>query len=83
MHTYKIEIYLNDENGNPTKGLFTTQYCDNADKAEALYNQYHDQFQVNPETGEKSGIRTYTVRVHVLCYKQIAKPTEFFSQFHA
>lgn len=77
MHTYKIEVFLNDENGNPTKGLFATQYCDNADKAEALYNQYHDPFQ------EDSPCRVYTVKVHVLCYKQIASPSEFFAQFHA
>ncbi len=83
MHTYKIEVFLNDINGNPTKGLVTTQYCDNADKAEALYNQYHDPFQVGEETGEKLTVRVYTVRVNVLCYKRIASPTDFFAQFHA
>ena len=83
MHTYKIEVFLNDENGNPTKGLYTTQYCDNADKAESLYNQYHDPFQVNEETGEKSTCRVYSVKVNVLCYKQIDKPVDFFAQFHA
>lgn len=83
VHQYKLEIYLNDENGNPTKGRFATQYCDNADKAEALYSQYHDPFQIDPETEKATSCRVYTVKVHVLCYKQVAKPADFFAQFHA
>lgn len=74
MHTYKLEIWDNDENGNP-KGQPTTLYRDNPDAAEVLYT-YHDKFQPN-------GCRVHTVKVHNLCYKELAKPTEHFAQFHA
>lgn len=83
MHQYKLEIFLNDENGNPTKGRYSTLYYDNADKAEAMYNQYHDPFQIDEETGKKLSVRVYTVYVHILCYKKVDKPSDFFAQFHA
>lgn len=82
MHQYMLDIFMNDENGNPTKGRVTTIFKDTPAALEVEYNRYHDQFQVDEE-GQKTACRVYTCKVNQLCYKEITKPADFFAQFHA
>lgn len=71
---YLLLVYENDENGNKKQGV-EPQYFefDNDLRLRAKYNYYRSAYQVNPETGEKTGIRAYTVELAERKYKTMSK----------
>lgn len=83
MHKYLVELYLNDENGNPI-GRDGFQYFDSEINLQAYYEQKRNEYQtkVDPETGKEvtTGIRKWTVRVSECKYISVENPSDIFAR---
>lgn len=74
MHEYLLMVYENDENGNKKAGV-EPQYFefDNKIKLRAKYSYFRNAYQINPETGQTTGIKAYTVELAPCNYKTMSK----------
>ena len=86
MHKYLVELYINDENGNP-KGRDGFQYFDSEINLQAYYEEKRNAFQTNTVTGEDgkeqsvtTGIRKWTVKVSECKYLLVDNPADIFAR---
>lgn len=80
MHTYRIDAYLLDEQGqNPT--FERTQYADSPEQARLIYKTFDDQMQTDPETGESTGVKKYLTRLLLAGYTMCNNPSAHFAEF--
>lgn len=86
MHKYLVELYLNDENGNP-KGRDGFQYFDNEINLQAYYEEKRNTYQqktVVGEDGQEQTITTvnhkWTVKVSECKYIAVENPADIFAR---
>lgn len=83
MHKYLVELYKNDENGNPV-GRDGFQYFDSEINLQAYYEEKRNAYQtaVDPETGKETvtGIRKWTVKVSECKYIAVENPADIFAR---
>lgn len=86
MHKYLVELYLNDENGNPTErgGL---QYFDSEINLQAFYEEKRNTYQQKTVVGEDgkeqtvaTGNRKWTVKVSECKYLLVENPADIFAR---
>lgn len=77
MHQYRIEIFENNEqNGVAATAPTITRYADDHEAARMICEEFAGQI------WESNGWKRYTVKLSVLCYKNVNR-ADFFAQFQA
>lgn len=80
MHTYRIDAYLLDADGqHPT--FEQTQYADSPEQARLKYKFFDDQRQTDPETGEPTATKKYLTRLLLAGYTMCENPAQHFAEF--